>query len=158
MAELREWVQLYKDVRELLFTGDRVRVDLGDESVALHGVVASDASRALFSFTALSRSDANQTGRLYFPGLDDEARYKLEVLMPGAKPSGYVPSPVISNASGFLAPTPGNAREYERLNAELHERGITDQVLGGRAWASVGITTPILNPENTVLFQLTRVS
>lgn len=158
MAELREWVQLYKDERDLLFTGDRVRVDLGDDSVALHGVVARDASRALFAFTALSRSDANQTGRLYFPGLDDDARYRLEVLVPGAKPSGYVPSPVMSSASGILAPTPGNAREYERLNAEFRARGVTDQVLSGRAWASVGITAPILNPENTVLLRLARVN
>lgn len=156
LNELAEWVALYKEMRELLFTGERVRVDLGDDSVWAHGAVAADASEALYTFTAVHRSDANQTGRMYFPGLDPEVRYRLVTLTPGEAPSGHVPSPVMAQSVGQVAPTPANAREREQLNAEVKADGIDAPVLSGHAWGRVGITTPILNPENTVLFHLIR--
>lgn len=157
LNELAEWVALYKEVRELLFTGERVRVDLGDPSVWAHGVVGADGSEALYFFTPVHRSDANQTGRMYFPGLEPDSNYRLEMVMPGAVPSGYVSSPTLARAAGRVAPTPANAKQIDALNASAREEGIEPPVLTGRAWEKFGVTTPILNPEQAVLFRLTRV-
>ena len=181
LSELKEWIELYKLERDLLFTGKRVRVDMADTSVSLHGVIAADASRALFAFTALHRSGENQTGRLYFPALEPNALYRLEIASPAAKevsakaaaavaaptdftvadilspmPSGFMPSAVISDALSIVQPTPDNARGYSDLlsasNAEIKA-----PVLSGKVWQEVGIFAPILNPEQSIIFRLVRV-
>ncbi|MDO5645644.1 MAG: alpha-galactosidase [Dermabacter sp.] len=158
LEELAGWVALYKQVRELLFTGTRVRVSLGDPSLWGHGVVAADGSEALYSLTAMERSGAAQTGRMRFPGLLPEARYRLDIVNPGADPFGLVPSPVMAAARGEIAPTPANARERAAHGAAVSTGEESSPVLTGRAWELAGFTTPILSPDTSVLFHFTRVT
>src|SRR5690606_27310949 len=80
LDELREWIALYKERRELLFTGDLVRVDRGSSPLWMYGVVATDQAEALFALAAVGRSSESQHERLRFPGLDPRARYLLRPL------------------------------------------------------------------------------
>ena len=56
--------------RSLLLGGDLVRIDFPDPTLAAHGVVASDRSRAIYSFAFLGRSEVTSLGRIRLPGLD----------------------------------------------------------------------------------------
>ena len=80
LATLRRWVALYKRHRGLLHSGRVVRADLPDRSSLLHGVVAQDATTALFAYVHLETSPTTRPGRIRLPGLDPARRYCVRVL------------------------------------------------------------------------------
>ena len=90
-AELARWVAFYKEQRELLLSGDVVRMDGYDDRILVHGVVAPDRSRALFAAAALDSLYPDPAGRLKLRGLDPEATYLVEPVFPGTTPSGLLP-------------------------------------------------------------------
>ena len=55
-----------------------MRADLPDPAFALHGVVASDRSEALFCFAALATSASERPGAVRFPGLDPDRTYRVD--------------------------------------------------------------------------------
>lgn len=130
LAELREWIALYKQSRALLHHGDIVRLDHPDETVAVHGVVAADRSAALFSLASLAASAVSNPGRLRFPGLDPEASYRVEPLPVGTSMQHLFPAPWWADAPLELS---------------------------GAALRRVGLAAPLLRPEQGVLFRVTRV-
>ena len=135
LAELTEWIQLYKERRPLLFTGDLVRADRSEESLWIHGVVSPDRTSALFSLAAVGRSDQSQHDRLRFPGLDPSTRYRVRPLLVGARPSGLVPPAWMQRA--------------------LDEDGL---IMPGAVLTDAGIAAPLLNPEQALLFDIAAVS
>ncbi|MGP9744076.1 alpha-galactosidase [Brachybacterium sp. AOP29-B2-41] len=135
LAELREWIALYKEQRELLFTGELVRADRGDSVLWLHGVVSPGQERALFTLAAVGRSDQSQHERLRFPGLDPEARYRVRPLLLGERPTGLT-----------LPPWWRRAEEEDGL------------VLPGAVLLRSGLAAPLIDPEQGLLFSLTRES
>ncbi len=83
LARVRRWIQLHKRHRSLLHNGVTVRSDdaaAGSEGSTLHGVVAPDRSEALYAWIGLATSADAAPGRVRFPGLDPERRYRVEVL------------------------------------------------------------------------------
>ncbi|NVP72920.1 alpha-galactosidase, partial [Vibrio cholerae O1 biovar El Tor] len=50
LAELGAWIDVYRDLRELLHTGDTVRIDAPGDGVLVHGVVSPDRDDALFAY------------------------------------------------------------------------------------------------------------
>lgn len=90
LDELRAWVDFYRTHRELLLAGEMVRLDLPDDTLAGHGVVAHDRSRAIYSFAEVGRSPVILRGRLRFPGLDPQRRYRVAPVRIGA-PVGSAP-------------------------------------------------------------------
>ena len=66
-AELKQAIALYKAARALLHSGVTVNADLPDPAFALHGVVAQDASEALFAFVCVATSFAETPGRIGIP-------------------------------------------------------------------------------------------
>ncbi|SDR77150.1 alpha-galactosidase [Microterricola viridarii] len=130
LAELREWIALYKQSRALLHDGDIVRLDHSDETVAVHGVVARDRSAALFSLASLAASAVSNPGRIRFPGLDPAAGYRVEPLPVGSTLQSLVPAPWWADAPLELS---------------------------GAALGTVGLAAPLLRPEQGVLFRVTRV-
>ncbi|GAA1261431.1 alpha-galactosidase [Pseudonocardia aurantiaca] len=129
--ELAAWVQLYKDVRGLLHSGTVVRADQHDPAAALHGVVASDRSSALFALVQLATPLTAVPGALRLPGLDPERRYRVTVQPPGDTP----------------------AVRQRRLPAWL----ATGVELPGRVLAEAGLRTPALNPEQLLLLRAEAV-
>lgn len=135
LAELTAWITLYKECRELLFTGDLVRADRGESPLWLQGVVSPDRGEALFALSAVGRADAAQHPRLVLPGLDPAAAYRVRALLPSGPPS-------------HLTSPPWLARVLEADGA----------VLPGAALAVAGLAAPLLDPEQGLLLSLTRES
>ena len=131
-TELARWIALYKEVRDLLHTGDIVRADAADPQLWVHGVVSSDRSRGIFALVQLGTSVQSPAGHVRLPGLDPDATYRLTPLEPGNAPEGPT-----------TAPLPWWATQPE---------------LPGRALAEVGVQAPTLFPERLVLLDVERIS
>ena len=135
LAELTAWITLYKERRELLFTGDLVRADRGESPLWLQGVVSSERDEALFALSAVGRADTAQHPRLVLPGLDPAAAYRVRALLPSGPPSHLTAPPWLSLV----------------LEAD-------GAVLPGAALAVAGLAAPLLDPEQGLLLSLTRES
>jgi alpha-galactosidase len=129
-ARLAQWVAAYRDLRGLLHRGRVVRVDHHDPATLVHGVVAPDASRAVFAVVQLATSVQAPTGPVRLPGLDPDARYHLAPLPPGDVIDGPAQSPLPWWTSGVDLP--------------------------GRVITEVGVQAPTLHPERLVLIEARR--
>ena len=132
LARLGAWIEAYKAHRGLLHTGALVHSDQPDPALWVHGVVAPDASEAIYSVVALATSVVSPPGRVRLPGLDPLTRYRVEPLPPGES-LGH------RTSHGDLA---------------WWADGIT---ASGAALGQVGVQAPVLNPEQLVLIHVRRV-
>ena len=127
--DLASWVALYKEIRELVHTGEVVRVPQHDPSFAVHGVIAHDRSEALFALVQLTSPETSVPGAVRLPGLDPARRYHVRVQPPGNLPDhsrGITPPPWIGE-------------------------GVT---LPGSALAHTGLRAPALFPEQLLLLRV----
>ncbi|MEY9841150.1 alpha-galactosidase [Streptacidiphilus sp. EB103A] len=124
LAELTDWVAAYKRLRPLIHTGRSVRPDLPDESALLHGIVAADHSRAVFTYVQLEPATAWKPRRLPLPGLDPDTVYRISV-------------------------TPELAR-YTGSGRELSNSPVTAQ---GRVLARLGLGVRPLPPGEALVFE-----
>jgi alpha-galactosidase len=60
-----------------------VRIDTGDDTAWMYGVVAADASAALMSYAQLDEPVNDQPAALRVPGLDPLRRYRVTDVTPG---------------------------------------------------------------------------
>lgn len=124
--QLEWWVRWYKQNRDTICTGSLVRGDLPDPEVYFKGVVAEN--KAIFSLCMLKVTDSVSLGRLRFPGLDPDARYRITVIdrqhLPEKHRLGWTTQPL------------------EATGAQL---------------ATVGVRAPYTQPSTAVLFELERV-
>jgi alpha-galactosidase len=129
-AELSEAITLHKRFRPLLHSGDVVRFDI-EEPYLAHGVYAADRSEGLVSFAQLATAPSLTPPALRLPGLDPDARYRVEhVALPDERWGTASTQPV----------------------------WLTDGVeLTGRQLAAHGIRPPVLHPESAVLFSVRRL-
>ncbi|MEV6285908.1 alpha-galactosidase [Kribbella sp. NPDC051770] len=126
--ELAGWVALHKELRPLLHTGRVVRADRGSEDFLLHGVVAQDGSRAVYSAVQLTQSITSDLGRVRLPGLDATRTYRVtKKATPG--------------------PEPRNTAAWWADGVELN----------GATLAAVGVQTPAQWPENAVLLDVQAI-
>ena len=126
---LSTWAQYYKNNRGLLHSGKMVRVDYPEPHAYLHGVIAHDASRAIFAYVQLTPTVAIHPSPLKFPGLDQTASYVIKAVFPAGKPR-------------FMLITPPDWMA-----------GIT---MSGSALSAIGVTAPILAPANAFLIEITE--
>jgi alpha-galactosidase len=124
--ELAGWVALHKELRPLLHTGRVVRADRGSEDFLLHGVVAQDGSRAVYSAVQLTQSITSDLGRVRLPGLDAKRMYRV------SKPA-----------------TPG---QQSRPAPWWVDGGQVE--LNGAALAAVGVQVPAQWPESAILLEV----
>jgi alpha-galactosidase len=127
-AQLAAAIAVHKRFRPLLHTGDTVRFDT-EPVYCAHGVYAADRSEALVSFAQLATAASLTPPALRLPGLDPDARYRVEhVALPG-----------------------------ERWGMALSQpTWLTDGTeLTGRQLAAHGIRPPVMHPESAVLVHLT---
>ncbi|MGO3085879.1 alpha-galactosidase, partial [Ancrocorticia populi] len=85
---MSQWVSFYKENREFLLTGDIVRRSIADGSLWLHGVVASDQSRARYGMSCVSRSPMAPRGLIMLPGLRAGTRSRVRPVLSGDGPRG----------------------------------------------------------------------
>ncbi len=134
LTELSRWIALYKEQRELLFTGDLVRDGEVDDALWLTGVVAGDRSRALYEVACVTSSDLAVVGRIRFPGLDPERRYRIEPVVIG---------------------DPARVHESPAWSAgEAITRGIE---ASGAILTQVGFAAPQMPPESSRVYALTAI-
>ncbi|WP_062207898.1 alpha-galactosidase [Streptomyces sp. NBRC 109706] len=130
-AALAEWISRYKELRPLLHSGRVVREDHSDPALWVHGVVAGDGSRAVFTLAQLATSVQAPTGLVRLPGLDPDARYRVTPFAPADRPVG----PAMNALSWW-------------------DTGVT---LPGRVLGTVGVRPPIQHPERLLLLDVIRV-
>ena len=156
LEELRAWVGFHKEHRDLLLRGDLVRVDFPDASLTASAIVAFDRTRAIYSFASVDRSDVALLGRLRFPGLDPERRYRVTPVLIGEPPTGLLPprwwgvERVVEDELADLAAGHGPvfAPVGDSTGVELPGRLLTD----------VGLVHAPINPDHAVLFVVDAVA
>jgi alpha-galactosidase len=126
---LATWAQYYKNNRALLHSGKMIRVDYPEPHAYLHGVVAPDATRAIFAYVQLTPTVAIHPSPLKFPCLDESANYVIKAVFPAGTPR-------------FMLITPPEWMA-----------GIT---MSGSALAAIGVTAPILAPANAFLIEISK--
>jgi alpha-galactosidase len=129
LKELASWVAFYKEVRDLLHSGDVVRADLPNPALQLDGVVSADRSDALYRLSALDHSVTWPADRVQLPGLDPERTYVVSAQPPGdAAVNGH-------GVVGHVGWTGEGLR------------------LPGRLLSEVGIRAPLLDVDHLVLIR-----
>ncbi|WP_431280377.1 alpha-galactosidase [Leifsonia poae] len=155
LSQLAEWIALYRSRRDLLHTGDIVRMDEVDPTFWVSGVVAQDRSAALFSLAYLGRSDAAPLGRFTLRGLDPERRYRVRPLTIGDPAHGYRVPPWfgVPDAAGAVT-TEGLAPRSVAIPKGAVPSGV---VMTGRALEVAGLQAPMSYPEQAWLIEVTAV-
>ena len=123
---LKEWAAFYKANRDLLHTGTSIRIDYPDRHAYLYGVVATDKSRALFTYAQLTPTVAVHPSPMKFRGLNPHRSYQVKPVFPGGDPH-------------FML----------HKNPEWMS-GVT---LTGRELEVIGLMTPILGPEQAMMIE-----
>ncbi|MET0423937.1 MAG: alpha-galactosidase [Actinoplanes sp.] len=127
LAELGEWLALFKEHRGLLLGGDLVRMDGYRDDVLVHGVVAPDRARAIFALVTLASPYPDPPVRLKFRGLDHDRLYRVRPLRPAGTPPAWW--------------GPENDGD----------------VFSGAVLAYAGVACPRVNPDQVVLYRADAV-
>jgi alpha-galactosidase len=127
---LKSWANYYKANRNLLHSGKMIRVEQPNDEAFVHGVVAQDKSKAIFSYVALKGTTGSLPNSLRILGLEPNANYEVKLVEPA-----------------------GSAVEIGRKSPQWFE-GVT---LTGAALASIGLKTPVLAPEQAILVEAIRL-
>ena len=140
--ELKRFIGLYLEHRNLIHSGRMVRADLADETLMLHGVVAAEgtpagSAAALFALVSTGTSFSEQPGRIGIPGLDAGTSYKVEAIFPAPGDADY--------AHTFTQVRPP---AWLEAGAEAN----------GRFLAEVGLPMPVLSPEHALLLKVTALN
>ena len=126
-ARLAAWVALYRDRRELLHSGRVFRRDTPDPAVAVHGVVAADASTALVAVVQLADSHPWTPVVVRVPGLAPDRGYRV----------------------GWGGPAPVEVPAGEDPAGPAGDAELTGALLAG-----VGVTVPRRRPGTVTLLDV----
>ena len=126
-ALLKEWASFYKENRGWMHRGKMIRIDHPDSAAYLYGVTSEDSERALFTYVQLVPASTSHPAHLRFRGLDPKRRYRIRPVFPAGKP-----------------------REMAHRSPEWF---VGIEISGG-ALMTVGLTAPILEPENALLIEI----
>ncbi len=132
LAELASAIGLHKNHRALLHSGDFYRIDTRDH-LNMVGVVARDKSEAIFSVAWLTANLKSQSDRIYYAGLDAQAKYRLTLIWP----TKWHPR--------------GTASALDML--DLANKGA---VIPGDVLMNAGMQLPLAWPESVLIFHLSR--
>ncbi|GLZ75989.1 alpha-galactosidase [Actinorhabdospora filicis] len=126
LAELTAFIGAYKRLRATIHSGVTVRADHPDPAANLYGVVARDASHAIYAYAQLTTSDGTGPARLRLPGLDPSAAYEVRLVpeIPAPTWRGAEWRPAITATGGDLA--------------------------------AMGLTAPVLRPGDAYALEVTR--
>lgn len=128
-ADIAEWVALAKRLRPLVAHGRVVHVDGVEPGIDVRGMVAADATSAVFTITQVETSIAYPAGRVRMPGLAPDRLYRVQLLAVGREGHDAAQSPL----------------------AWAHH----DTVLTGRELESVGLRPPVQFPQQASVVELT---
>jgi alpha-galactosidase len=150
LADIREWFSFYKANRGLLMGGDLVRLDFPDPTVMAYGIVAPDRSAGIYTVASIGGSDVMIPGRLRFPGLDPDRRYRIRPILIGRPPSGLNPPPWWGAITTEFEPS----GERRAMGWGLPSDGGAGLVLSGAALAAAGVMAADFHPEHAILYRV----
>ncbi len=150
LAELQEWISFYKANRRLLMGGDLIRLDFPDPNIYAYGIVASDRSSAIYTVAFVGQSEVMLPGRLRFPGLDPDRRYRIRPVPVGRPPSGLNPPPWWGAKTREWEPS----GELRGLGWGLPADGGAGLVLSGAALGSTGVMAAGMHPDHALLYRV----
>ena len=121
LAELAEWVRLYKAHRALIHSGRVTRADSPDRTALIHGVVAAGRDAALMSYVQLDEPVQTQAVALRVPGLHPARRYRVTDVTPESGVPVRAAAPVITGGavSGVLLGEVGIAIPVQRPHTPI---------------------------------------
>jgi alpha-galactosidase len=152
LAELSAWIGFYTDERDLLLSGDVVRMDVADPRAFTHGIVARDKSRAIVASGSTDGLYPDPPAKLKFRGLDAARRYRLRPVFVGSIPSGLWP-PAWWGAPALEQPIDGSPYRLEGFQ----RTELPGAVLTGCALEHVGVASPRMHPDQVVLYRADMV-
>jgi alpha-galactosidase len=126
-TELKAALDLHKQHRELIHSGDLVRLESGDNENSF-GVISTDRQQGLFSYALLDSHRNSAPGRLCFRGLDPEAQYEINIVWP-------------------LQPSSCSISILDVINGA---------VISADALTNFGVQLPIMLPQSLLIFHLQK--
>ncbi|MDC0601662.1 alpha-galactosidase [Aliiglaciecola sp.] len=135
-VELKAMVDLYKQHRALIHSGDLYRLSLPDYAMGV-GMIAPDKSEALFSYSLIRSHTAGLPDQFKFEGLAPETLYKLHIIWP-IRAGDFWPKSSIFNFDTNLPEMDG-------------------QVFSGEALMNLGKQLPRLAPNSALIYHLVAV-
>ena len=154
LDDIAQWVALYKEHRQLLLSGDVVRADRGDDCVFVHGVVAGTGQEAIFAYVTAGYPGMSPGLRVRFPGLHDTTVYRVRPLVVGTPPSALIaPSWWGEDQSEHEAESglPHSMAHPRTVHRNAQYPGVA---MTGGALGRLGVTPPVVHPDQVVLFHL----
>ncbi len=130
-AELAAWIAVHKEVRSIIAAGSVVHGDHPDPAILVTGVVAPDASEAVFVIAAVASLTTQTPTPVRLSGLDPSRRY--EVVQIGPQQRG----PLVDLGTSWLGPEP--------------------LVLAGSTLIHAGVRLPVMAPESARVLRLRTV-
>ena len=131
LSRLAAWIDVYKELRALLHSGDVVRADDEPDGMLVHGVAAADGSAALYAVARIATGTETSPGPFRLPGLDGSRTYRVRV------------------RGGFGGPLRGRPPAWWEAG-ETGGFAVSGAVLG-----RVGLQLPVLMPGKGFLLQVT---
>jgi len=116
----------------LLHCGDVVRVDHGDPSSIVHGVVASDRASAVMAYVQLTPSITTVPQPMRFAGIDPNAHYRID-----------------------LVDDLGSADEFGRVRPAWMDLDRLE--CSGQQLMTAGLQPPVMHAESVLLMELRAV-
>ncbi|KQO08616.1 alpha-galactosidase [Agreia sp. Leaf244] len=129
---IREWTSFYREQRALLHAGVLVRADDVDPARQVHGIVAPDAAAAIFAVVTVAATRDSPVAPVVFPGLDPDLLYRVRPVKLGEWPRVLQDAPPPWWADGEIT-------------------------LTGRVLGELGLTMPLLLPEQALVIDLAAV-
>ncbi|MEY3235042.1 MAG: hypothetical protein RL230_2313, partial [Pseudomonadota bacterium] len=130
LATLKEAIACHKAHRDLLHTGNLVRLQTSDELMGM-GVIAQDQTEALYSIAIMRSQVQRLLPRVLFYGLDPDRSYLVQLVWPGK----------------FRSWSAGSSVEALNLTGAGY-------VMTGRLLQEVGLGLPLTAPEQVLIFHL----
>ena len=131
MVALGQWISFYKSARGWLHRARMVRSDDCDRAATLYGFVSDDAKEALFTYIQREPSSSAQPDPILISGLASNKSYEVKPIFPAGKP-GQMSRGEVGWFNGIRA--------------------------SGEQLESIGLATPILEPDNALLIQIRAIS
>jgi alpha-galactosidase len=130
LAHLKNWATYYQQNRDLLHSGNMVRVDRVDDTSFVHGVVSQDQRNAIFAYVTLGTQGGSRPAGIRFAGLNEHSQYRVRAAFPAGEP-----------------------KFQQRANVQWLD-GVE---LSGSALMHMGLRAPILFPDNAFLIEIEAI-
>lgn len=139
---LREWIAVYRRLRDVIQTGRQVAGGEFDPAApTMRGVVVPDRTEALYTIIT-PPTTADTRSRVRFPGLDDGRRYRLTVSQPESLGPPW-------QVGEWLRDAPTIASETDDPDA--------GSVYSGSMLSAVGLEFPTFHPDRAAVVHLRAV-